>query len=346
VLLVADILRPYRFGCTLRYALFTGEEQGLHGSSAYAQKVAQNGENVPAVLNLDMLGYNTLGSFPSIELHTRANNVGDLAIANLYSEIVSAYSLGLVPQILQDSLSFSDHASFWGYGYPAILAIEDWQDHTPYYHDTRDRLQTLNLPYYTDFVKASLATLVHMGCLLDGELSGVVSEVGLGLPLADAQVQVWQNGQRISTLVSQANGTYQSLLVQGSYNVVFAAPDHRTEMVNGVAVTAGQITDLDGALQPCNTVKQPSFSALPNPVDPGQTVTFSAQVSDGQAPVTYNWNFGDGQTGVGQVVTHTYTTLGVYAVKLSADNACAYPLDASRSVFVGKAFLFFPLIGR
>ncbi len=86
---------------------------------------------------------------------------------------MSAYNISLTPQILPDRLSFSDHAPFWDRGYPAILAIEDWDDHTPDYHRTTDRLGTLNMTYYTRFAKAALATFAHMGCLI-GDVGGTV----------------------------------------------------------------------------------------------------------------------------------------------------------------------------
>ncbi len=134
VMHIASILSQYDFGCTLRYALVSGEEQGLYGSYAYATEVYNNHDNLLGVLNLDMLGYNTTGSAPTVELDTRqysSQNAGDLAIANLFKDAVSAYSIQLTPYILKSGETGSDHASFWDYDYPAILAIEDWDDHTP-----------------------------------------------------------------------------------------------------------------------------------------------------------------------------------------------------------------------
>ena len=165
VLVAADILSQYQLGCTLRYALFTGEEQGLVGSRAYAASVHNLGEDVAGVINLDMIAYNTPGSEASIELHTRPGNSGDLLIADQFSKVITAYNLQLTPLVIQDAESASDHASFWQNGFPAILAIEDWTDHTPYYHKTTDRLQTLDMAYFTQFVKAAVGTLAHLSCL-------------------------------------------------------------------------------------------------------------------------------------------------------------------------------------
>jgi PKD repeat protein len=50
-----------------------------------------------------------------------------------------------------------------------------------------------------------------------------------------------------------------------------------------------------------------------------QSVTLTAAVT--QTTTGYNWSFGDGTTGSGQVVHHTWTTTGSYAVTLTVSNA-------------------------
>ena len=50
----------------------------------------------------------------------------------------------------------------------------------------------------------------------------------------------------------------------------------------------------------------------------GQSVTFSAvgtSDSDGDS-LTFNWEFGDGNTGQGLTTSHTYSSMGEYLVKL------------------------------
>jgi len=162
VMMAASILSQYEFECTIRYILFTGEEQGYYGSWDYAEEVYNRGETIAALVNLDMIGYDS-NAFPVIELHTRASNGGDLLIANTFNDVVTAYNLDLTSQIVQDGLSWSDHYPFWSYGYSAILAMEDKDvDFTPHYHRPSDRLSTLNIDYLAEFIKGAVGTVAHL----------------------------------------------------------------------------------------------------------------------------------------------------------------------------------------
>ena len=51
----------------------------------------------------------------------------------------------------------------------------------------------------------------------------------------------------------------------------------------------------------------------------GKTVTFKAQAGSSEAPVlAFQWDFGDGTTGAGTEVNHTYTRAGTYPVAVTA----------------------------
>ncbi len=170
VLLAADILSQYSWDCTLRFAFWTGEEQGLLGSAAYAARSKSNGETIQGYLNLDMIAYNNV-SPRALDLFWKSTVPGSKAIADLFVDVVSAYGLDLVPYEY-DTVSYtignySDNRSFWNQGYPALLAIEDYYgDFTPYYHQPTDRLSTLDMGYMTAMTEAALGTFVHMsGCL-------------------------------------------------------------------------------------------------------------------------------------------------------------------------------------
>jgi len=165
VLTAADILHQYQFTCALRYVLFTGEEQGLLGSKAYAQDVANRGDPILGVLNLDMIAYNSPGSAATIEMDVRTGSTGnpDRVLSTMVSNVISAYEINLIPGVYGWDAPDSDHYSFWQVGYPAVYVGEDWEDHTPYIHTTNDTINTLNMPYFTEYAKAVVGTLAHLG---------------------------------------------------------------------------------------------------------------------------------------------------------------------------------------
>ncbi len=164
VMMAAELFDPYWFEKTVRFVFFTGEEQGLLGAQAYAAKVQADGDNIVAVYNMDMIGWDAVDG-PTLRIHTRPGNSLDLAIANTFTDVVSTYGLSgvLTPIIDPDGISASDHAAFWARGYPGVLAIEDDQsDFNAYYHTVNDKREHLNMGYFTNYVKASLGTAAHL----------------------------------------------------------------------------------------------------------------------------------------------------------------------------------------
>lgn len=168
VLLAAQAMSSEWFRRTVRFVLFTGEEQGLLGSQAYAAELQAAGENVVAVVNMDMIAWDAVDG-PTLRIHTRTTgNPGypaDSIIATTFTDVVSVYGLSgsLSPILDPDGITASDHASFWSRGYPAVLAIEDdVNDFNAYYHTVNDKRQYLNLPYMTAFIKASVGTAAHL----------------------------------------------------------------------------------------------------------------------------------------------------------------------------------------
>ena len=175
-LIAADILSQYQWSCTLRCALWTGEEQGLYGSAAYSTRAKNQGQNIKGYLNMDMISYNS-GSPNEINLFSKSSVPGSVDLMNLYADTISAYGINLVPVKYPDDTmgNYSDNKSFWDKGYASILAIEDYYgDETPYYHTSSDTLATVDIAYYTEFIKASLATFTHLsGCLVTGSSPAV-----------------------------------------------------------------------------------------------------------------------------------------------------------------------------
>jgi Zn-dependent M28 family amino/carboxypeptidase len=167
VMMAAQALSEYDFQRTVRFVLLTGEEQGLLGSDRYARKVAEDGDNVVAVYNMDMIAWD-IRNRPALRIYTRPKRdpgyEGDMVIANSFFAVVDTYALDLVPVISSMGGHWSDHASFWDEGFSAVCAIEDdgsdWNKFN--YHTIDDTIDTLNFTYLTNFIKASVGTAAHL----------------------------------------------------------------------------------------------------------------------------------------------------------------------------------------
>ncbi|MFH0938004.1 MAG: M6 family metalloprotease domain-containing protein [Planctomycetota bacterium] len=79
-------------------------------------------------------------------------------------------------------------------------------------------------------------------------------------------------------------------------------------------------------------------TAIPNPVNVGQTVTCAAVATDADGDtLTYNWTFGDSTTGVGSSVTHAYTAAGTYTVTVTVNDGRGGTTSDSVQVTVNAA---------
>jgi hypothetical protein len=284
VLVAADLLSGLDCGYTLRYVLFTGEEQGLRGSAAYAADIDAAGENVRAVLNLDMIAYDS-DIYPVVELHYRSTVPGSEDIAEIFSQVVHAYKLDLTPEILRDNWlgGYSDNRSFWEVGYPAILTIEDYEDFTPHYHTIDDRLATLNLDYFTALVRAGVGTFAHMGCFVDsGALTGTVTALDTGLPLsATVTASVIDH---IYTATTDLHGSYSLTLPVDVYTVQAEADllGYLPAVVTDVAILSNTTTVQHFALTPWSEAITGLLTGTVTALDTGLplSATVSASVAD------------------------------------------------------------------
>ncbi|MFH0939003.1 MAG: Ig-like domain-containing protein [Planctomycetota bacterium] len=73
-------------------------------------------------------------------------------------------------------------------------------------------------------------------------------------------------------------------------------------------------------------------TANPNPTQAGQTISFTVGAYDPDTEMLlYSWDFGDGDSGIGASVWHTYTAAGLYTVKVVVSDGGA---SDSRNVIV------------
>ena len=256
VMMAAQLLAPRHFAHTIRFVLFTGEEQYLRGSAAYAADCKARGENIQGVVNLDMIAYNSDAN-RAIDLYARTDVPASLELTRIFSDVIGVYGLDLVPTRFNDDwpINASDQWSFLDQGYPAFLAIEDMGDFTPYYHTISDTLSTLDLDYYADATRAAIATIAHLGQLLPGGyLSGTVYAADTGYPLSATVAAYAPAYHSAFNASADGSGVYSISLPVDSYTLTVwpASRDYCPTTITNVTVITDFTTIQNvAALSPC-----------------------------------------------------------------------------------------------
>eukprot|EP00041_Stephanoeca_diplocostata_P036787 m.1358259 g.1358259 ORF g.1358259 m.1358259 type:complete len:468 (+) comp24934_c1_seq31:54-1457(+) len=145
------------FEYTHMLCFFSGEEQGLLGSRAYAKHLADQGADVVAMFNADMIGYKLPGTEVTLGMKDRYISDWLLAAAN-------GYSLTYVPGVKVGSSSSccSDHQSFTENGFPAIGFFENTGSASdyPHYHSETDLPQYIDKDNFVALTQAVLASVM------------------------------------------------------------------------------------------------------------------------------------------------------------------------------------------
>ena len=105
----------------------------------------------------------------------------------------------------------------------------------------------------------------------------------------------------------------------GDYTVVMTVSN-----ACGEDAAAHTIHVIEGCIPPSGA----DFTWTPLTPTVGQSVTFTGTVVSGTEPLYWEWIFGDGGTGTGNPITHTYNSTGTYGMGLWVTNACATGIGA------------------
>jgi len=111
------------------------------------------------------------------------------------------------------------------------------------------------------------------------------------------------------------------------------------------AASNGQSVDIrlmpTGVIQPPSGAPTAAFTFSPQPVNVGVPTIFDASASQPGTNATqistYDWNFGDGQTGSGKSVTHAFVSGGSFNVTLTVTNDRGLQASTAQLVSVGTA---------
>lgn len=170
VLHIAKVLQNANFSYTIHFITYSGEEQGLYGSAAYATQLVNEKATVIGVINADMIAYRvpteaTQCAFPS--------RYSTPALETLAREVVATYVPTLTIGIT--TACCSDHQSYYNRGFPATGFFErNGAIADPQYHRSEDLVIRTGYDIsgqYLQLTKAVLATVATVADLDIGEKS-------------------------------------------------------------------------------------------------------------------------------------------------------------------------------
>lgn len=170
--------------CSIRWVFFANEEPPYFqtkamGSYVYANRCRERKEDVAAMLSLETIGYYTdqpgsqvypIGFHPGYP--DRGNFLGfvaDLRSALLLRTVLKTFrnattlpAEGLAAPSSIPGISWSDHWSFWQFGYKALMLTDTAPFRYPYYHTALDTPDKLDYARFTNAVQGIAAVVDHL----------------------------------------------------------------------------------------------------------------------------------------------------------------------------------------
>ena len=162
--------------------------------------------------------------------------------------------------------------------------------------------------------------------------------------------QVTDSGNEAVTLTVVSSTEDVSYMVGNGDPVALGSAGDSTTLVEGVDYTSsdritilsnGEVVQTVKADEASSDNQAPSADVTPSSatVQTGESITFDASGSsdpDGDS-LTYGWMFGDGNTGTGETVTHSYSSEGDYTVEVTVDDGNGGTDTATSAVTVEAA---------
>jgi len=159
VLMAAQILSSYSFQHTVKFICYSGEEQGLYGSGAYARNAYQQRENILAVLQLDGVGH-AVSREGGSTIRLCANDAS-IWLTDAAQQVLDSHGDSIDLSIHRNrNFPGSDHQSFINYGYEGVFFLE--YEFNPHYHSPQDTIEHVNFSYLTKVCKLATATVASI----------------------------------------------------------------------------------------------------------------------------------------------------------------------------------------
>ncbi len=195
---------------TMMFMTYEAEELGLHGSEDISNEMYFNDEDVIFMLNNDMVGTQPTDSPWMLNLIAYS---GFEYLKYMEEMLAGQYTTLESNPFPQMDSHYSDSWSFARNGFPSIFN----QEHTfsPYYHSLDDIIANMNLPYFTEMVKLSVASVIFADMYMVYVDNFTATDSGTG-----TDVQLNWDSYDVGTTYRIGVGTYEN-----SYSDYFDTTD-------------------------------------------------------------------------------------------------------------------------
>lgn len=166
---LARIFSKYTFRSTIMLVAFTGEDQGLHGSTNLADKFVRDGTNLEGMITLDVFG-NSIGISGNVDdTSVRVFSDGPLNSKHrIFATYIKAqgeanmdgFTVTFIPAIDRPGRG-GDHIPFTNNGFTSARLTEP-EDNRDHQHNDFDTVEFMDFPYLTKNVKLIAAVLAGL----------------------------------------------------------------------------------------------------------------------------------------------------------------------------------------
>lgn len=158
------------FAAPVTFVAFGAEELGYDatggaaGSAFYVDAASIQGTNISGAFVMDMIGFSSTGE----DISTVISNGDSDPLYHSLANASEAYGIDLdIRFLMNPSLRYSDHRSFWDRGYLSVLISEEMDPDTkrpanPYYHTSDDTIARLSEGQMEAVAKMLLGTLLDL----------------------------------------------------------------------------------------------------------------------------------------------------------------------------------------
>ena len=153
---------------SLMFVLFSGEEKGLKGSEHLAKKLKEEGLDLYAMLNIEMIGV----PMKAKDYHAYVTGYENSNLAEKFNEYSGEKVFGFLPQAKQLNLfKRSDNYPFYKeFEVPSqTLCTFDFSNY-PYYHHVDDEAEHMDYSHMSQLIEKLLPGLVKMASTEEKEI--------------------------------------------------------------------------------------------------------------------------------------------------------------------------------